>query len=229
MGAISRWGMAAKIRQMRRGHIAQGRGLRDAGAQQRPRRAHARPAPAHAQHRQGQGNAHLAHLLDELGNGRGHHAPVALHVAPKGAHDAHQQHAGRDGDIAQAAFRRAHALAQIPAAQQQQQRADEAQQRQGGRRHAKDPPGVAGILPGDMVGNHAGDGHGNARRGHRQQHVIGREHLGIDAQPLAADIIRQGDAVQHAHHLADQPGQAQNGNAAHQRLALFRHKKASEM
>ena len=184
-------------------HVQQGRALGNGGAQQRSRCAQRGPTSAHAPDGHGQGDAYLAHLLDQLRDGRGQHDAVPLHIAAEGAHDAHKQKAGRDGQIAPARLGRPAAVGQHAAAADQKDGGDQPQRRQRRHGYAENALGVARIIARYVMRHHARDGYRNACRGDGQQQVIGGKNLGINADALAANVGRQRDTIEHADHLAD--------------------------
>ena len=66
------------------------------------------------------------------------------------------------------------------------------------------------------MGDHAGNCHRDARGGHGQEQIVSRHHLLIEAEALTADHVCEGDPVEDADHLANQAGDAENGDAANQ-------------
>ena len=134
----------------------------------------------------------------------------------------------RDGQIAPARLRRPAAVGQHAAAADQKDGGDQPQRCQRGHGYAENALGVARIIARYIMRHHARDGYRNARRGDGQQQVIGGKNLGINADALAANVGRQRDTIEHADHLADQPSQTQDGNAADKRLGFLRHGNASQ-
>ena len=200
-------------------HVQHGDGLHQRGAQQRSSRALGNAHPG-AQVRQGKGDEHLAHLLNQLGGGGGHHVLLPLHETAEGRQHAYDGHAGGDHQKADLALGLIDALGQHAAARQNHDGAQAAQARQQPQRHPEHTLGVAGIVLGQAVADHAGDGHGQACGGDGQQQVVGGEDGLINAQAVRTDEPGQRNDEQHAHQLADNAGEAQHRHAAHNRLRL---------
>ena len=102
--------------------------------------------------------------------------------------------------------------------------ANAAQGRQQPQRHPKYPAGVAGIILGQAVGHHAGNGHRQSGGGDGQKQIVGRKYRLENAQPFRADQPGEGNAEQDPYQLADNARCAQHGDAAYQGLGRLCHK-----
>ena len=205
-------------------HVKERRAFRDGAPRQRARRAQRHAAPPHPPISKRQSNEYAPDLLNQLADRRGHHVPLPLQEAPERAHHAHKEQTGGNRHVARLGFLGALPGRQPAGEQQHQQHGQQAQHQQHPHGHGENAPGVARVFPGDVVRHHAGNRHRQSRGGNGEQQVIGGIHLVVHAHAIRPDQMGQRDAVQHAHHLADDARDAQDGYPAHQGFLFLGHK-----
>lgn len=148
---------------------------------------------------------------------------MALEKAAKRGHDGNNQHGGRQGDKADGDFGIAALRGQRIRAgnhQNHQKQPDAAQHGQG---RAQDGAGVAVAAQRNAFGYQARDGHRDTGGRDGQKHGVGGIDQLIQAQAFHADSIGQRDAEEHANHLGQQSGNAQNRNPAQKAVFLLAH------
>ena len=146
---------------------------------------------------------------------------LSLHKAPQRRHGAYQQQGRGDGHKTGLSSRVLGAHRQLGAEQDHQQHGDESQRRQETQGDAEGTLGVAGIVPRQRITHHPTDCHRQARRGDRQQHIIGGKNQLIHAHARIADQPRQRDAVQRADHFAHDSDHAENRHSAYDGFLCF--------
>ena len=205
-------------------HIQQGQTLHQGIAQEGAGRA-IRHGAAHAQGGQGQGNQHMTDLLNDLGNGRGHHILLALDKAAEGGEGTDQSDAGSDDPEAAGGLLHPDEADQEAIGEEHEQGKEDADAHQHGQGQAKNPLRAAGISLGQEMGHHAGDGHGETGAGNGEQQIIGRKNRLEEAETGVSQNAGQGNGIQNADDLIDDAGDAKDGNAFGNGFCLRGHEK----
>ena len=198
-------GLRIRLAALQRGiddHVDEGQNFHNRDAQQGAGGAFSHAA-LHAQGRQGQGNRHLADLLDELGDCGGDHILMALDITAEGGQEADDENAGGNDPETQGSLLHTDQGDQQVIGEEHHQGEGEADDEQNLQGDAEDPGRVLRLFLCQVMGHHAGNRHRKTGAGQGQEEVVGREDRLEQAETLVPENTGQGDGKQDAHDLAD--------------------------
>ena len=129
---------------------------------------------------------------------------MALGIAPQGGQTAHAHHGGGQGADTGGGLAVVHHPGQGIRPEEHHQKGDEPQGEKQHQSQAEGPPDLVAPVQGVGLADQLGHGHGQARRGHGEQHgvdVIGVVEVG---SPRLPDDVDEGDLIEHADELDDE-------------------------
>ena len=152
-------------------------------------------------------------LLNDLGNGRGHHGSHALEIAPQHAHDSHDEDRQSQHLQAELALRRVQKSSCKKSGPEEGQGGSEASHHQG---HAhgrlKRSPGVPVLSHGHLGRHHLGHRQGKAVGGDQEDDIVDLVSGRIIIISLIPDDVRDRNPVQHPDDAADDGRRRQNAS-----------------